>query len=297
MSVLSVGYCTIDHYGVVDRFLDPGLEREMSTFSVQGGGAAATSTVVLGRWGVETRFCGAVGDDARADTIDATLADEGIDTSPLVRQSDAVSQFAFTILEESSGDKQRLYTRGSVEPLDATEADALEVEAHDLLLVDGLEPALQTELARRATRADIPVLLHASGMDPEAEELVEYADYLIASERFATRFTGLGELDSLCRALLERETRAVVVTLGRDGVVGAWNDGIQCRTEAYEVDVVDTSGAGDVFAGAFAYGMYDDRPIEQTVRLANVAGALSCRGIGPRSAIPTWDELRTHLDS
>ncbi len=294
--ILGVGYCTVDHYGVVDRFLDPGHKREMSTFSIQGGGAAATSTVVLARWGREARFCGAVGDDPRGETIESTLADEGIDTSSLVRQPDAVSQFTFTILESTSGNRQTLYTRGSVDAIGPDRLDHIEVANHSMLLMDGLEPDCQIELAERADRHDVPVLLHASEMDAEAERLVDLCDYLVASERFATQFTGRGELEAISRSLLERQTRAVILTLGRDGVVGAWDGDLQVRTEAYPVDVVDNSGAGDVFAGAFAHGLTEHGDLREALEFANVAGALSCRGLGPRSAIPSLEEVERHLE-
>ena len=113
MSVLGTGHCTLDHFGVVHRFPDPGKETEMSAFSVQGGGTAATAMVVVARWGGHARFCGKVGSDPRAQAIEETLTGEGVDTRHLIRQQGAVSQFRFVGLERSTGDHRTLFSHGN----------------------------------------------------------------------------------------------------------------------------------------------------------------------------------------
>lgn len=293
MSVLGIGDCTLDHFGIVERFLDPGLEVEMSKFSVQGGGAAATAVVVLARWGVETSFIGKVGDDLRGRQVEMTLAEEGVDTDGLIHETDAVSQFSFITLESTTGQRQLLYTHGTVGDIAADEVEGVSLDETELLLVDGLQPDAQLPLMQEADDRDIPIILDASDMDPSREQLVEHADYLMASERFASRFTGVGELDSICESLLEAGPHTVAVTLGDEGVVGTdtETDGL-VRAREHEVDVVDTTGAGDVFSGGFTYGVLEGWPLEKTMQVANTAAAISCTGIGARGAIPEFDEVR-----
>lgn len=297
MSVLGIGGCTLDHFGIVERFLDPGLKVEMSKFSVQGGGAASTAVVVLARWGVDTSFIGKVGDDLRGRQIEMTLAEEGVDTDGLIHEDDAVSQFSFITLENTTGQRQLLYTHGTVSDIAAGEVDTTPLDETELLLVDGLQPEAQLELTARAVERDIPVILDASDMEPSRERLVERADYLLASERFASRFTGVGELDSICEALLEAGPHTVAVTLGDEGVVGADTDTDgPVRAREHEVDVVDTTGAGDVFSGAFTYGVLEDWPLDKMIRVANTAAALSCTGIGARGAIPDFEDVRRRIE-
>ena len=251
---------------------------------------------MLARWGAETGFVGKVGDDLRGRQIDATLAEEGVDTGHLIREADAVSQFSFITLERKTGRRQLMYTQGTVNDIEPGEVSEEWLDGVELLLVDGLQPRAQLELMRAAEQRDIPTLLDASDMEPSHRELVEHSDYLLASERFASRFTRVGQLESICESLLEAGPRAVAVTMGDEGVVSAEADGDGLiRDDAFHVDVVDTTGAGDVFAGAFAYGIIRDMPLEQTTRLANVAAGLSCSGIGGRGAIPSFEEAKAEI--
>lgn len=296
MKVLSIGECTLDHFGLVDRFLDPGMKVEMSKFSVQGGGAAATASVLLARWGVETGFIGKVGDDPRGAQIEATLAEEGVDTSGLIHETDAISQFSFISLEGKSGERKMQFTDGTVDPLGADELDVDRIGEAELLVIDGLQPESQLHAIRAAGERGVPVLLDASDMDPSRAELAERSDYLITSERFASRFTGVGQLDAICESLLSVGPETVAVTLGDEGVVAATEGRDRLvREHAFEVDVTDTTGSGDIFAGAFAYGVVQGWSLERATQFANVTAGLSVAGIGARGAIPTFSEVESRL--
>lgn len=296
MSVLGTGHCTLDHFGIVDRFPEPGKETEMNAFSVQGGGTAATAVVVVARWGGQARFFGKVGDDARADAIERTLSGEGVDTTFLVREPGAVSQFRFVALERGTGDHRTLFSRGNTTALTPAEASDVRVDSSDLLVLDGLEPAAQITLAKRANEIGAPVLLDAHHLGSDHSELVERADYLVASERFASRWTGLGELDGATRALLEAGPDTVVLTLGDEGAVGAVEaeeNLLWCS--AYPVDMVEDTGSGDIFLGAFAYGVARGWPLERQIRVANLAAGLSCAHIGSRGSIPALKTVEDRL--
>jgi sugar/nucleoside kinase (ribokinase family) len=166
------------------------------------------------------------------------------------------------------------------------------------LVLDGLEPIAQRVLARRATEIGCPVVVDANHLEPNDGELVETADFLVASERFASRWTGIGELEESCRALLESGPDTVVLTVGDEGAVGAVSSGEELLwVPAYPVDVVEKTGAGDVFLGAFAYGVDEGWPLERSVRAANLAAGLSCTGIGARGSIPALIEVQEKLRS
>lgn len=292
MRVLSVGGCTLDHIGVVERFLEPNFKAEMSKFSVQGGGGAATAIAALARWGVATKFMGKVGADTRGEQIAATLADEGVDTSAMIHEAGAISQFRFILVEAGTGRKKTMYTRGNVSPLRADEVDVSVLDDVDVLLVDGQEKEAQLELMRAAKERGIQVVFEANRSQRDAAELVANSDFLVASERFASQFAGVGRLESLCPALLERGPSRVIVTMGDEGVVGmSAEQGEMIRQPAHPVDVVDTTGAGDIFLGALAYGMMHDWDFAHLISFANKAAALSCTDIGGRSAIYPIDDI------
>jgi sulfofructose kinase len=292
MRILSVGSCTLDHIGVVERFLEPNLSAEMSKFSVQGGGCAATAVVALARWGVQAKFVGKVGDDPRGKLIESTLADEGVDTSDMILEPNAVSQFRFILVENGTGRKQTVYTRGSVSLLTSDEVPSEALDGVDVLLVDGQQKEPQLDLMRAAKDRGITVIFEAHRTQRDAAELVANADFLVASERFASQFAGVGQLESLCNALLERGPSRVIVTMGDEGVVGMEaDDGEMIRQPAHPVEVVDTTGAGDVFMGALAYGVLHDWEFSRLLDFANKAAGISCTDLGGRSTIPAVDVI------
>lgn len=294
MRVLGVGYCTLDQISVVERLADVDAAVEMSKFSVQGGGTAATAMTVLSRWGVETSFVGKVGNDERGRKIERTLSNEGVNTRALVRQDGAISQLSFILVEANSGRKTTYYTPGSVSELGVDEVDPALLDGVSILLVDGVYPAAQSVLMRAARERKIPVVLKTGGRSSKAAELVEFCDYLITTERFASRLTGMGQLPELCGALLKRGPHTVVVTLGDEGCVAmARGDDTMLRESAFDVEVVDDTGSGAVFLGAFAYGILQGWGLGKKVAVANVAAGLSCQDVGARSVqVSVADVLR-----
>lgn len=298
MRVLSIGRCTLDHIGVVERFLQGNARAEMSKFSVQGGGSAATAVVALARWGVSTRFVGKVGDDTRGNVIRMTLAEEGVDTFEMIRQPGAVSQFRFIVVERTTGKKQTLFTRGNVADLTEDEVDLSVLNEVDLLLVDGTQPAPQLKLMREAKAREIPTVFQPKRDQQEVEELVGLADVLVASERFASQFAGVGRLERLCEVLLERGPERVVVTMGDEGLVGMERaSGEMIRLKAHPVEAINTTGAGDILLGAAAFGMLRGWAFERILRFANTAAGLSCTDIGGRSAIYSVSDIKRAASS
>lgn len=297
MRVLGVGYCTLDQISVVERFAEEDAALEMSKFSVQGGGTAATALTLLARWGVETRFVGKVGKDERGHKIERTLSNEGVDTRAMVLEEGAISQLSFIILESKSGRKKTYYTPGSVSELGVQEIHPEMLDGVSCLLVDGVYPHAQSVLMKAARERNIPVVLKAGGRSSQAAELVGLCDYLVTTERFASRFTGMGQLAELCRALLERGPHTVVVTMGDEGCVAMTRESeTMLREPAHEVDVVDVTGSGDVFVGAFVYGILQGWEVSRAVAVANVAAGLSCTDVGARAANVSLEEAAAVLN-
>ncbi len=139
------------------------------------------------------------------------------------------------------------------------------------------------------------VVLDGDTIRPRMEDLVGGTNVLIASQSFATQFTGTGHLEAAVNKMRSLGPELVGVTLGADGCMLSRGSDL-IRKPAYAVDVVDTTGAGDVFHGAFIYGFLQDWPLEKTAEFANAAAAMKCRKLGGRAGIPTLDETMTFLE-
>jgi sugar/nucleoside kinase (ribokinase family) len=150
--------------------------------------------------------------------------------------------------------------------------------------------AAQIVAAELANQAGIPVLLDAGSLREGMGELLALADYAVVSERFAAEVAPRGELEDGLIELQRMGPRKVVITLGAAGSVGLDGDKV-VRQSALEIDpVVDTTGAGDVYHGAFAVAMCERWPLERAMQLASAAAGLSCRALGGQAAIPTLTE-------
>ncbi len=288
-NVLAVGHCTLDQIGLVERLAGHDEEVEMMTYSEQGGGTAATAAVALARWGAKTQFVGKVGDDARGDHIVRTLEQEGVDISAIVRQHGAISQVRHVIAEMGGGQRTAYSTPGTVEPLAVREVDTSVVDGADLVVVDGWCSSAKLELLERAKTREVPVILEADHGRKVAAKSVRFADVVVASEREASAYTGVGDLKAICEAFIDQGPTTAIVTLGDEGAVAMRQGGDYVRLEAPSVEVVDTTGAGDVFLASIAWAYLKDWPLEKAVMEANRAAALACTGPGGRSQIVVWD--------
>lgn len=292
MRVVGVGQCALDFIGLTDRFLEPDSQSELDQFSIQGGGPVATALVVLARWGEQARFVGKVGADSRGDDILSTLRGEGVDVSAVVRDRGMISPCSFIFVEEKTRQRKTYFTQGDVSALAKHEVPASVLDEQDLLLVDGTMPALQAELMAQARARGLKTMLDADRRLVDFEQLVANADIVVGSDPFISLMTGEGTLERMAYAMLERGPSRVVITLGKEGSVAMdAKDGRLLRSSAYPVDVLDRTGAGDVFHGALVYATLKGWSLDYALRFCNAVAGLSCTSLGGRSRIAGLDEL------
>ena len=151
-----------------------------------------------------------------------------------------------------------------------------------MLCIDGYQPALQAAVAEKARDKGITVLLNAGHLVGGMGELLALSDIVIGSERFASEFAPSDDVEKSLREITRIGPRVAVITMGEAGAV-ALEDRKLVQQEAIDVFVADTTGAGDVFCGAFAYATLQRWPLEQALPFANAAAGLTCRSLGAQS--------------
>ncbi len=281
--VLAVGLAQLDTLGLVAGTPELGRPHALAAWSMQGGGPAATAACALAALGRAVAFAGKVGDDDHGTFVREGLADAGVDASAMVVEPGKISAVAFRLLEPS-GRRTSFFTRGDVTPLGLEELRPGLLDGCRLLVVDGHEPEAQRVLAEMARNRRIPVVLDAGGGRPGTEALIRLADHVIASERLAAERGG--SLPRALEALLAHGARSAVVKLGEDGCVGRDAAGDAVQVPALDVDIVDATGAGGVFLGAYCDALLDELPLRRRLERANAAAGLSCRKLGARAALP-----------
>lgn len=285
IDIAGLGYTALDYLCKVPALPGKNLKMEISDFMIQGGGPTATAMVTVSRLGLNSAYMGKIGDDAFGNRMIDELNHEGVDTSCVVVEKGERSQFAFIMVDEKTADRTILWTRGTVSPMTPGEVDLGIIERADVLLIDSLEPQAALHAARFAAENRIPVVIDAGTLREGVRELLPFCDYIVASEVFAGQISGGGGPQEGLEAMESFGPRAGVVTRGERGCMALSDKGL-IEVEPFVVDAEDTTGAGDVFHGAFCYGVYMGWSLRDICVFSNAVAALKCRCMGGRAGIP-----------
>jgi len=293
--VVGLGCCAWDYLAVVETYPLIDTKTDTLNFLEQGGGPTATALVTLARLGASTLFVGKVGDDTRGRLIVEQLEAEGVDTSQVRVEKDEISRFSFSIVERKTGKRTIVSAVGSVSPLAPEDLDRKAITSGRILHVDGHQMEAAIQAARWARTAGIKVTLDAGSLRPGMDILVKLVDYIVASETFALDITSEDRIPEAAKKMFHEGLEAVVITSGDKGGFCISDNG-EFIYPAYSVDVVDTTGAGDVFHGAFDYGILRGWDLEEVMRFSSAVAALKCRELGGRSGIPSLKQVRRFVN-
>ncbi|MFB3818077.1 MAG: carbohydrate kinase family protein, partial [Candidatus Methylomirabilales bacterium] len=261
---------------------------------VQGGGLTATAMVACARLGLRTRYIGKFGSDQIGRVAREELAAEGLELGAAVQATDAPNRLCFVMVEAGSGHRTIIRHRDTRIWLRPEELVREAVCAGRVLHLDGYEGDAALQAARWARAAGIPVSVDAEEPTERREELCAAADLLIVGLRFGRALTGRTEPGAILDGLARLGPRCVGLTLGEHGSLLA-QGGRAVEAPGYPVAVVDTTGAGDVFHGAFLYGVLRGWEAGDILRFANAVAALKCTQLGGRAGIPRVAAVRAFL--
>jgi sugar/nucleoside kinase (ribokinase family) len=292
--VVGMGLNSVDFLSVVPKFPVPNSKMEMLRFSKQGGGQVATAMAALSRWGVKTKYIGKVGEDGLGQFSLHSIRQEGVDVSSVTIEPNATNQFAMIIVNGSTGDRTILWNRDKRLMYREGELRREKVCSGKLLHLDGHDIHAALQCARWAKGEGIPIVIDLDKIEPLTSELIKEIDFLITSSTFPMRYTGISDQKKALLELQKYTSGFVCATLGQEGAVALVNGGL-LHVKGFEVNVVDTTGAGDVFHGGFLYGLLQNWEVLEILRFANAVAALKCRDLGGRKGIPFLEEAQRFL--
>lgn len=296
--VVGIGCCALDITFELEDFPEPDQKVRAPTFGKQGGGLTATALVAAARLGGRCAFVASLGDDSLAQGVVDELRGEGVDTRHVRRVPGKSVLTALVIAERSTGTRTILFCeehQPATEPEQVTEELIRQTR---VLHVDNFQPRAAARGAELARSLGVPVTVDLESGGKEPGPLLELGDYVIVSLGFMQQRCGAADVREAAAALLEeiapRGGRAAVVTDGERGAYLKSRD-VEHFQPAYPVRVVDTTGCGDVFHGAFALGVARGWELETVMRVSAATAALKCRRLGGRAGIPGLEEVRAFL--
>lgn len=298
---VGLGLCALDYTFQVQNYprLDDKIEADAS--SRQGGGPVPTALCTLSKLGVPVAFIGKCGQDAEGKALRDELRRFGVNTSGLILDADSRTPRAFVIVEKGNGKRTVILDRTETSALSADEFKFELIKKAKFLLIDGreLETALTAAMVMQKSGGE--VILDVGSPRKNIGDILPHVDHLVVSNRFSIDFTQEVDPGNAALKLAHMGFKSVVITSGGKGCIGATADGLFFQQDAFDVDVVDTTGAGDVFHGGFVYGLTQGWELPAILKFASAAAAIKCTRLGGRRGIPDLAEvedfLRNHKES
>jgi sulfofructose kinase len=290
--VVGVGLNATDTLIIIPHFPAYGGKVPFHNEILSPGGQVASAIVTCARLGLRSKYIGSVGDDERGRVQMESLLESGVNLEHVQSRRGCANQSAYILIDQSTGERTVFWNRPECLALSPHDITDDQITCARMLHIDGHDTAAVGRAARVAKAHGIPVSVDVDTIYQGFDRVLPYVDYLIASSEFPARWTNF---DDPFRALetIQKEygMRVAAMTLGAHGAL-ALVEGSFIYSPAYVINCVDTTGAGDVFHGAFCYSVLDGMPIGEALDFSNAMAALNCTAIGARGGIKTKVEAR-----
>ena len=254
------------------------------------GGQMATAMCACASLGLRAKYVGVTGTDDNGRRIRAELQGRNVDISDLVIR-DVENRFAVILVDENTGDRMVLWDRDDRLRLRESELPVEALGATRVVHVDDVDDEVAIRAARLARDAGAMVTSDIDRLTPRTEELAATVTHAIFAQHVPMHLTGLNDVEASLRQLRKTLDNVLVVTMGEQGASALEGDRFY-HEPAFKIHAVDTTGAGDVFRGGFIYALVNGQPMDQALRTANAAAAVSCTRLGALNGVPTLAEVR-----
>jgi ribokinase len=299
LQAVGLGMCTLD---VLVRLKDmPTWEHgtRISGFALEGGGPVGTAMVAVARLGVPCGLIGTCGSDEAGQLKYRTLDRDGLDLSRLVRRPGPENQVVLVFVDEETGERTFAGLRGiGDQALELSEADREYITQAEYLHIQGYHYEASLQAAQWMHAAGKKVVYDGSKTNAPVSapiiELIRHVDVLICGSGFGAGLTGERDLWRAGEKALDMGPSIVVQTEGVDGSITVTRED-EFHIPSFPVEVIDTTGAGDVFHGAYIVGLLQGWDLRTIAFFATAVSAIKCTKLSGRAGIPRFDEVIAFL--
>ena len=291
MKAICVGHSTFDTTLPVDSFPKENIKMRIKEHIECGGGPASNGAYLLAKWGVDTTIASVVGKDYYGERVldDFKKIGENLKYLELKEGHDTTS--SYIIVNMSNGSRTAITSKKP--PIRRLEQTI--DEKYDLILVDGEHPETAKEVLLNNPQA-ISVL-DAGRLNDDTRELGKLVTYVVCSHDFAEEFTNkktdindMNTLIDIYNEIKDYFQTNIIITLEADGSFTEINNQYKI-IPSIKVKAIDSTGAGDIFHGAFTYFIGMRYSLEDAIKYSSISGAISVTRIGSRNSIPTLEEV------
>lgn len=291
MKIVCIGHATYDTIVSLDNFPKENTKTRIENTIQCGGGPAATAAYLLAKWGSDVSFLGIIGNDYYGSKIKEELQQVGVDITYIEKVKDYKTDSSYIIVNKKNNSRTILTSETKNIQMKKITPN-IEPE---IILMDGQEYDMSISMLEN--NLDAVSILDAGRVTNEVLDLSEKVTYLIASLEFASQVTNVNidynnmrTIRDLYLKMKNKFNNNIIITLEDRGCLYEIDGEIKIMS-SLKVQALDTTGAGDIFHGAFAYGIANKLSYEQSIKLAIIASGLSVTCIGSRNSIFELDKI------
>ncbi len=259
------------------------------------GGQVASAMVACARLGLRVKYVGTVGDDERGRIQLESLHGLGINLDDVEVRVNCPNQTAYILIDQATGERTVLWQRSECLYLQPESITPEKIVGSRMLFFDAQDTAAVGRAAEIARAHSIPVIVDVDTIYHGFDKVLPNIDYLVTSSEFPVQWTSERDpFKALAMMRGEYRMRVAAMTLGAHGALALTDEGY-FYSPAFVVNCVDTTGAGDVFHGAFCYSVLQGMSMRDTLEFSNAMAALNCTALGARGRIGTVDQAKALL--
>ncbi len=295
MKILCIGSISYDITLPVEKFLEENKKIRVDDKVECGGGNASNAAYLLGKWGVEVYIAGHVGNDYYGHKVLDEFKKVNVNTKYVQVDDDGTTVTSIIVNNMSNGSRTILSYHKNDKQFESLSLDF----EPDIILLDAREYKGANILLDRYPNAI--TIMDAEKVNDESIELAKRVDYLVCAKEFAENITNMklnysdeSSIINVYEKMEDTFKNNVIITLESHGVLYKQNGSLGIM-DALKVKALDSTGAGDIFHGAFTYGISKKYDLNTILTIATVAGGISVTKIGGRNSIPTKEEMREYI--
>jgi len=296
MKAVCIGHSTYDTTLPLNEYPTENLKYRIEKKAECGGGPATNGAYLLAKWGISTSILSIVGDDYYGKKVIEDFQNIGADIKYLETKKNHATSSSYIIANMQNGSRTIITSKRN--PIRKLEQD-IKIEA-DLILIDGEHPETAKDVLLQNKKATS--ILDAGRLNEDTKMLGKLVTYVVCSKDFAEEFANIkidyNNQDTIVKCYNELKSyfkTNIIITLEDKGSFTEIN-GIYEQIPSIKVKAIDSTGAGDIFHGAFAYFIGKNYPLKEAIHYASITGAISVTRIGSRYSIPDLEEVLNYDD-
>ncbi len=292
------GITTLDYICIVDKLANYRKHATIEDVKFSGGGCVSTALVALNRLGGTSAFVTSLGDDWIGEEVLKGLKLENIDCSGISIHKNQKTTFSFIQVNKKGGKRAIAFFPGSCRKLKFDKVARNIIKRSKILLLDGLVQSEELKAVKFARENNIKTMLDCNVLNDETKNLLPYIDFLITSESFLYDYSKSKNLkEALTGLYKDYKPEVLVTTLGKKGSVTIIDNHLK-YVDIFDVKVRDTTGCGDVYHGAFLYGLLRGWGTIDIMSFSTAVSSIKSMYYGGRAGIPDLEKtlkfLRRH---